>query len=137
MMKKLALGLFLVAATVAIASVPGNRIATVSGTSIKCFTTNDAGTRSWGRTGLDLDIQCPNLDAGAGQKVYARSGCPLKTDAGGLCVMDAGAGDVVLDFQSNPDPIHWKLGTAEDRICFHDFTTGATTVHCNIYERRP
>lgn len=136
-MKKLLVLAGAAAAAVALASVPGNRIATVNGTSIKCFTTNDAGVYSTGRTGLDLDIQCPNVDGGAGQRVYARAGCALKTDGGGSCVMDAGVGDVILDFQSNPDPIHFKLGTAEDRICFHDTTTGATVVYCHIYERRP
>lgn len=130
----------MVVGAVALASVPGNRIATVSGANIRCFTTNDGGTLSTGRTGLDLDIQCPNVDAGGGQKVWARAGCALKADGGGTCLMDAGVGDLVLDFTTatgNPDPIHYKLGTSEDRICFGAVASYAIAVHCNIYERRP
>jgi hypothetical protein len=132
--------LLALASAVVFAASPGNRIATVQGANVQCFLTNDGGTRSTGRTGLDLDIQCPNIDGGAGQKNYIRAGCAKTADGGGSCVQDAGVGDLIMDFTSatgSADPIHFKLGPAEDRFCIADSVSYATAVYCTVHERRP
>lgn len=88
-----------------------------------------------GSFGGKYSVQCPNIDAGAGQKIYIRPGCPTRTDGGVTCVIDAGAGDTLIDFQSNADPYKVDLGATEDRI--HMKTGDGNTALCHVYRRSP
>ena len=78
--------------------------------------------------GAKVCLQCPNIDAGVGQKVFYRpGGCTG-------CVIDAGPGDILVDFtqatdcypiqlrysqtntSGNPDRIHLRGLNASDVI---------------------
>lgn len=103
------------------------RVSIVQGANIRTFT---------GAWGGHYSVQCPT-DGGAGQRVIYRPGCPLRADGGVQCVVDAGSGDVVMDFTANSDPYKIDLATNEDRLHFANADSYAATIFCNVYRRSP
>jgi hypothetical protein len=105
------------------------RIGHVQGTGIQTVTV---------APGAKLSIQCPNIDGGAGQQVWYRPGCPLRTDAGITCILDAGLGDVLIDFSANADPYAINLAPNEDRVHLCHYPSGCVTPkYCLVYRRSP
>jgi hypothetical protein len=87
------------------------------------------GTGIQSATGLNNDdtyaVQCPNIDGGAGQKVFYRpGGCTG-------CVTDAGLGDTLIDFSSNQDPYPVRLRPNMTKIHLRAFTA-ADAVWCTV-----
>lgn len=89
--------------------------------------------------GTRLVLQCPNIDAGAGQKVYYRpGGCSG-------CVVDAGPGDVLVDFTTNTDgyPVTLRTGMSKVHLRALGDTKiadgGGTSVplHCIVAPKSP
>lgn len=90
--------------------------------------------------GGKYSFQCPNIDGGGGQRIFYRPGCPTRTDAGISCVVDAGLGDVIVDFTSatgQQDPYKVDLSPNEDRIHFANADSYANSVYCVVYRRNP
>lgn len=111
------------------------RLTTVQGANIRTWYAPGAtatASASSGSYGMKLSIQCPT-DGGAGQKIYYRPGCLPST----RCAADAGPGDAVIDFTSNPDPYQIDLAGHEDRVHLASVTGYASTVYCNVYRRSP
>lgn len=107
------------------------RVAIVQGANIRTFTGSPGGKYS---------VQCPNIDGGSGQKVWYRPGCNTRPDAGVQCVVDAGLGDVIMDFTDSTgvkDPYKIDLAPNEDRIHFANADSYATAVYCTIFRRSP
>lgn len=108
------------------------RVGIVQGANIRTFT---------GSAGGHYSLQCLSVDGGTDQTVYYRPGCRTRTDAGISCVIDAGQGDTVVNFNSatggSSDPYKIDLATNEDR--FHLATTSsyATPLYCTVGRRSP
>lgn len=103
------------------------RVSIVQGANIRTFTGTHGGKYS---------VQCPT-DGGSGQKVIYRPGCPTRADAGVLCVVDAGNGDVIMDFQANADPYQIDLAPNEDRFHMANAAGYAAPIYCNVFRRAP
>lgn len=102
------------------------KVGFVTGLGIQSFT---------GTLGGKYSVQCPNIDAGVGQRVFVRTGCKTRPDGGVTCVVDAGLGDTMVDFTANQDPYQIDLAPAEDRI--HIKNADGNSIWCNIYRRAP
>lgn len=106
------------------------RVAIVQGTLINTFTGSPGGKYS---------VQCPNIDGGSGQKVFYRPGCPTRADAGVQCQVDAGLGDVLMDFTAatgSQDPYKIDLAPTEDRIHLRSYTA-SDALWCTVHRRSP
>lgn len=91
-----------------------------------------------GSFGGKYSVQCPNIDGGSGAKIFIRPGCPTRTDGGVSCVIDAGTGDMLLDFSTasgSADPFKVDLASNEDRI--HAKTADGNANLCYFYRRSP
>lgn len=80
-------------------------------------------------SGLNADdtyaIQCPNIDAGTGQRVFYRpGGCSG-------CVTDAGLGDTLLDFTVNQDPYPVRLRDGMTKIHLRGFVN-TDAIWCTV-----
>lgn len=73
-----------------------------------------------------ISVQCPGL------MVYHRI-FPAQGD--GQSIHDAGVGDAILDFVSNPDPYRIDLGFDDRYVYFRTLDAGTTT--CYVYLRDP
>lgn len=107
------------------------RVAIVQGANVSTFT---------GAPGGKYAVQCENIDGGGGQRVYYRPGCNTRADAGVQCVVDAGLGDVVMDFTAgsgSQDPYKIDLAPNEDRIHLANADGYAIQVYCAVYRRNP
>lgn len=113
------------------------RVSIIQGSGIRTFTGSPGGKYS---------VQCPNIDGGAGQRVAYRPGCPVRSDGGVTCVIDAGLGDVVMDFTTatgSQDPYRIDLAPAEDRIHLRNYddaiagNASTTPVYCDVFRRNP
>lgn len=103
------------------------RVGIVKGANIQTFT---------GEPGGRYAVQCPSIDGGTDQKVWYRPGCPARADGGITCVVDAGLGDIVLDFKSLDRPYPVDLAPTEDRIYFGTFPD-YSPMFCTVARRNP
>lgn len=103
------------------------RVAIIQGALINTFT---------GSAGGKYSVQCPNIDGGAGQKVFYRPGCPARPDGGVQCLTDAGLGDVLMDFSANADPYQINLAPSEDRVHLRAYTA-TDALWCTVHRRYP
>lgn len=129
--------LFLLALALgAVAQAGELRLTTVQGANIRTWYAPGASataSASSGSFGMKLSIQCPNVDGGAGQKVYYRPGCLSTTK----CAADAGVGDAIIDFTANLDAYKVDLTASEDRIHLASVNGYADAVYCHVYRRAP
>lgn len=99
----------------------------VSGTGIQTATATSPATWAGGSR---LAIQCPNIDGGAGQRVFYRpGGCSG-------CVADAGLGDTLLDFTINQDPFPTTLRNGMSKIHLRGFAA-TDAIWCTVTPRSP
>lgn len=75
-------------------------------------------------------IQCINTDGGLGQQVYYRpGGCSG-------CVVDAGPGDVLIDFRTNTDPYVAVLRSRMNSINLRAYTQ-TDALYCIVAPKTP
>ena len=86
-----------------------------------------------GQKGGKYLVQCVNPPLG----VWLRPGCSTRADGGASCVadagpaVDAGPGDLFVDFAGNADPFMFQLGPNEDLIWARSVDAG--TLRCSIF----
>lgn len=124
--------LFAVAVVAGLAYASELRVAIVRGANIQTFT---------GAPGGKYSVQCLSVDGGTDQKVYFRPGCNTRPDAGVQCVVDAGQGDGVMNFDpatgGSSDPYKVDLAPNEDRIHFAAVAGYAIPIYCSVFRRAP
>lgn len=100
-----------------------HQLAIVQGTGIRTATLTE---------GAKVAVQCPNIDGGAGQKVFYRPG----GSCSGCTTVDAGYGDVLMDFTVNSDPYPVTLAAKESLIHLRSYDP-AVALWCTVVGRSP
>lgn len=117
------LAIALPALLLSLPSWAAGRVALATGTGVQSVTLSE---------GAKVSVQCPNLDGGSGQKVYYRTGGTCS----GCTVADAGVGDVLMDFTTNPDPYPIQLGPKETLLHLRSYDP-SVLLYCPIFPRVP